>query len=122
MAEVKMTNEELAEFLNARIRRSAKWSIGKPEETTQFGMSIFNDPDGGIYSKKQLNKLAREVHDDIVSDYSFDQNLLNATRAVNFSVNYVKGQLKPLIKDQGFKLECLALQATHNFVEKKDNE
>lgn len=103
----KMTTKELAAYLDAKIRSEARWAVsrqfpdGKPGELVTGVDGVADDV---------IAKAASDVHDQIVSRFDYDENLLAATRAVkNFGVPYVTKVIKAALKAGALRLENVAI-------------
>ena len=76
--ETGLTKEEQQAYLDVQIRKRTRWAV-KASEVSSFQES--NDV--------LISKVANRVYDDIISDIQTDKNMLKATRAVKFNVDYV---------------------------------
>lgn len=108
--EPKLNDDELIEFLNIRIRSSVRWMLhdhikgnyknmeeqkivassteGEPEavDASNMPMGSPNGPD--------FEKLAKTEYEQLVRQYAYDKNLLEACRLVKIDIPYVKAQIK----------------------------
>jgi len=91
---VTLTDKELQAMLDARIRRDASYHFGN-NAMMQFDSA----------------KVARKVYDSIISSFEWNPNTVKATRAVKFSVNYVKKIIKAAEEDGSLLAESIALDA-----------
>ena len=80
--EIVLTKKELRAMLNARIRRDAGYRIS----SSDFGMI-------------DIEKTARKVYDDIVASFSWNTDLVKATRSVTFNLRYVRKIVKAAEED-----------------------
>jgi len=76
--ETGLTKEEQQAYLDVQIRKRTRWAV-KASEVSSFQES--NDT--------LISKVANRVYDDIISDIQADKNMLKATRAAKFNVDYV---------------------------------
>lgn len=81
--EDELTDEELGEYLNSVIRRSTRWSV-KAQEVPFLASD----------NQDLLDRVAGRVYDNLVNEYSWNRMLLKATRAVDFSKEYVRRTIK----------------------------
>lgn len=102
---LKLTKKEQREYLDAKIRRSARWDLSSAFEKTGsdglMGNSIVDD--------KTLKQISQMVYDSIVSSYEYDERLLKATRSVKFKVGYVQSVLKKGLDKGTINIESLQL-------------
>jgi hypothetical protein len=78
-----MTEEELAEYLNSVIRRTARWTV-KSQEVPYLTSD----------NQDLLDRVSGRVYDNLVNEYSWNRMLLKATRAVDFSKEYVRRTIR----------------------------
>ena len=104
-AELILTKKELKAMLNARIRRDAGYRL----QASDFGV---------IDSKKT----ARKVYDDIVSSFTWNKDLVKATRSVLFTVRYVEKIIKAAEKDGTLVAESVMLDALADVIAEQATE
>jgi len=92
--EIVFSKKELKAMLDARIRRNAGYALSD----SQFGMV-------------DIDKTSRKVYDDIVTSYSWDTNLLKATRSVTFNLRYVKKIVKAAHENGTLIAEAIVLDS-----------
>ena len=79
--QVELSKTELQKVLDVTIKNKAAWVLRSKKST-----SIEND---------DLNVCAQKVYDEIVGDFTYNDNLVKATRAVEkFGVSYVRKIIK----------------------------
>lgn len=102
MADLKLTKEELARLLDVEIRSRVR------DRMRYRGEGAMGRVDGLVGDKTKLRLKAHEVFDSIISSTAWDSNLLDATRAVKFTVRYVERVLRNAIKVGTIKFESTA--------------
>lgn len=114
MAEVRLTKVELIAMLGAKIRRRASWKFRGDNATVgSLGMVSFDDD--------VVAKVAVDVHNDIVADFSYDEKIVKATRAVKkFNQAYVRRVIKDGIKNGSVQMEALAATKIENSMVKTE--
>lgn len=94
MPKNKLTKSELKQYLDAKIRERARWSFPRDDAGT-----------GSLDTTIDLTKVGAKVLDAIVGSYDYDEQLLAATRSVNFTIGYVKAVIRRAIKVGTITLE-----------------
>ena len=114
MAEVKLSKVELVAMLDAKIVRRAGYKFRGDDMTLgSLGMTSFNDD--------MVAKTAADVYNDIVADFSYDDKVVQATRAVRrFNKAYVRRVIKAGIKDGSVQMEALAATKVGNAMAKTE--
>jgi hypothetical protein len=97
---VRLTKAELASMLDAQIRRSAGWSLRNSVDS--LGVQSLDDD--------VLDKAVNKVYDGIVSDFSYSEQTVKATRAVRFNKAYVRKVIRAGIKDGSIKAEAALMR------------
>lgn len=110
-----MTNAQKQDYLDAYIRREARWKLRRSDGTIDGG----SPPLGGDGSVGDVDYdlLASEVYDCVVSNYDCNDILLGATAAVEgFSVAYVKRVVKAAVKTGVVKVESVVDSAVRRTI------
>jgi len=101
-----MTKSELVKMLDAKIRSRVRWRL---DEIVDRESGLGNPPS---VDEKKLKALAARIYDDVISDSSYDENLLKATRALGdgkFTATYVRRLIKRGLGDGTFTVESARL-------------
>jgi len=102
---LKLTKKEQKDYLDAKIRRSARWDLSdvfkSGDGTSLMGSTVVDD--------KTLKQISQTVYDSIVSSYDYDERLLAATRSVKFKVSYVQSVLKKGLDSGTIKIESVIM-------------
>ena len=109
--EVALTKKELVMMLDAKIQRKAGWAL-RGDDATYGSLGIASLDDEAV------GKVAAEVYKDIVADFSYDGNIVKATRAVKFNSAYVRKVIKAGLKDGSVKLEAETARRVESAVER----
>jgi len=108
----KLTKAELVAMLDAKIRERARWRVRDMLDDAEPGSLV----DGtGQFNDEKITQLAVRMHDDIVADFSYNETLVLATRALKpkvFTAAYVRGVIKRAIRAGQIKVEHAALADT----------
>lgn len=94
----KFTKEELKNLIDARIRSVAASYLGDIEFV------------GFEAEDEQLKSFYQKIFDNIISVAGYDENVLEAIRAVRFNISYIRRVVKRGIKDNFFRMESLKKQ------------
>jgi hypothetical protein len=106
----RLSKKELQAVLDATIRRRSAWEL--------------NDQESGVlgtnYDDEMVTKAAKRVYDDIVSDFTHNDNLVNATRSVkNFGHAYVRKVMADSMESAEFKAILAAAKAVKEYKAEK---
>ena len=112
--DISLTPAEAKAMLDANIRRTAGFKISYPGDgdavnkyTGLSGVALGIDAD-----KVVLDKLATEVHDSLVSEFAYNDQLVKATRSVDkFNLAYVRRVIKAGLKSGAILAEAALCMA-----------
>jgi len=93
--EIALTDDELQKMLDAKIRERARWR--------------FKDPQN---AENEVETIAKEIYDDIIADFSFNDQVVKATRAVKkFNQAYVRRVISKALKAGDFDKHFLSMSS-----------
>ena len=112
---VSLTDDELVVMLDARIRDCAKWRIRDAARTGGVGSTLVN-PTKDV-DPEDVSKVALEVYDSVISDFSYNDNVVKAARALGagkFTAKYCEKVIKKALKSGAITLESVVVTGLVN--------
>gem|GEM_PF-2614012 len=98
-----LNRSELQSYMDATIRSRARWKARSMRADEMGGELVDGD---AVFDESKVDAVAQWIHDDIVTDFSYNENLLKASRAIqNFGSAYVAGVIKRAIKAKQITVE-----------------